>query len=154
MPRGEQGQASSRSVVDFLGIGAQKGGTTWLYRQLLRHPQVAFPRGKELHYWNRRRLPLPDEWVQRLQPASRQTADGRPIRTGEITPAYAILPESRIGAIREVCPEIRLFMSLRNPIERAWSAALMRLARAGRRLEDTGDDWFLEEFRSDVTCPP
>jgi hypothetical protein len=38
-------------VVDFLGIGAQKGGTTWLYRQLLRHPQVAFPRGKELHYW-------------------------------------------------------------------------------------------------------
>lgn len=28
-------------MLDFLGIGAQKSGTTWLYEQLRRHPQVA-----------------------------------------------------------------------------------------------------------------
>ncbi|MBS44913.1 MAG: hypothetical protein CMH83_17455 [Nocardioides sp.] len=37
----------------FLGVGAQKCGTTWLHRQLERHPQVALPvAGKELHYFD------------------------------------------------------------------------------------------------------
>ena len=43
-------------MLDFLCIGAQKAGTSWLHSQLVRHPQVAFPAGKEAHYW---------DWVQR-----------------------------------------------------------------------------------------
>jgi hypothetical protein len=38
---------------DFIGIGAQKAGTTWLYQNLRAHPQVYMPR-KELHYFNRK----------------------------------------------------------------------------------------------------
>ena len=34
----------------FLGIGAQKAGTTWLYENLRRHPQLWLPPVKELHY--------------------------------------------------------------------------------------------------------
>jgi len=136
-------------TVDFLGIGAQKGGTTWLFLQLLRHPQVAFPRGKEMHYWNRHPSPQADEWVRLLQPALRRTPDGRPVRTGEITPAYAILPDEPIRAIHDRCPDLRLFMSLRNPIARSWSMALMDLTRLGMRLEETGEEWFLEKFRSE-----
>jgi hypothetical protein len=135
-------------TVDFLGIGVQKGGTTWLFRQLSRHPQVAFPRRKELHYWNACRAPNTEEWVRLLQPATRRTRDGRPVRTGEITPAYAILPEASIRAIGERCPEIRLFVSLRNPIERAWSAALMGLERCGMEVHEASDAWFLDHFRS------
>jgi hypothetical protein len=37
---------------DFLGIGAQKAGTTWLYRNLQTHPDVWLPREKELHYFD------------------------------------------------------------------------------------------------------
>lgn len=37
---------------DFLGIGAHKAGTTWLHRQLRRHPGLYLP-GKELHYFDR-----------------------------------------------------------------------------------------------------
>ena len=37
---------------DFLVIGAQKAGTTWLYRSLQTHPQVWMPREKELHYFD------------------------------------------------------------------------------------------------------
>jgi hypothetical protein len=37
----------------FLGIGAQKAGTTWLWTQLKRHPQVWMPPRKELHYFSR-----------------------------------------------------------------------------------------------------
>jgi hypothetical protein len=36
---------------DFLGIGAQKAGTTWLGRNLQAHPDVWMPRCKEDHYY-------------------------------------------------------------------------------------------------------
>lgn len=36
----------------FLGIGAQKAGTTWLYENLRRHPGVWMPPAKELHHFD------------------------------------------------------------------------------------------------------
>jgi hypothetical protein len=43
-------------MVDFLGIGVQKGGTTWLYRNLICHPDIWFPFIKEVHFFDRRFL--------------------------------------------------------------------------------------------------
>lgn len=37
----------------FLGIGAQKAGTTWLYSQLQKHSQIWLPPHKELHFFDR-----------------------------------------------------------------------------------------------------
>lgn len=39
----------------FLGIGAQKAGTTWLYQSLSRHPEIWMPKEKELHYFDEKR---------------------------------------------------------------------------------------------------
>ncbi len=42
-------------MLDFLGIGAQKAGTTWLYERLRDHPEIVFPHpNKEIHFWSRR----------------------------------------------------------------------------------------------------
>ena len=38
---------------DFVGIGAQKAGTTWLHRNLKAHPGIFMPR-KELHYFDKK----------------------------------------------------------------------------------------------------
>jgi Sulfotransferase family len=38
---------------DFIGIGAQKAGTTWLHRNLQAHPQIFMPR-KEIHYFDKK----------------------------------------------------------------------------------------------------
>ena len=38
---------------NFLGIGAQRAGTGWLYRNLLKHPDIWFPPVKELHYFDK-----------------------------------------------------------------------------------------------------
>jgi len=38
---------------DFIGIGAQKAGTTWLHRNLTVHPEIFMPR-KEVHYFDRK----------------------------------------------------------------------------------------------------
>lgn len=43
----------SLPTVDFLGIGAQRAGTTWLYRCLRPHPQLYLPGTKEIHYFDR-----------------------------------------------------------------------------------------------------
>ena len=40
------------TLPDFLGIGAQKSGTTWLARSLESHPQVWMAHYKELHYFD------------------------------------------------------------------------------------------------------
>lgn len=43
----------SQSVIDFLCIGAQKAGTTWLIANLKSHPQIWTPPFiKELHYFD------------------------------------------------------------------------------------------------------
>jgi hypothetical protein len=39
-------------MIDFLGIGAQKAGTSWLMFNLRNHPQVWTPFMKELHYFD------------------------------------------------------------------------------------------------------
>lgn len=127
----------------FLGIGAQKAGTTWLYHHLASHPDVSFARGKELHYWNRPEQPVAAEWRELLA-----VDRGNDRAVGEITPAYFHLPPCRITLIHQAFPDLRIFVSLRNPITRAWSAALMELARLSRREADTPDAWFTEEVLS------
>lgn len=129
-------------MLDFLGIGAQKCGTTWLYRNLARHPMIGFPAGKEVHYWD--------------SPAGRSIgwyASQFPdhpagVVQGEITPAYAILPRTIVQSVHDFAPSARLVFSIRNPIDRAWSSALMALGRAEMSVEEASDRWFLDHFRS------
>ena len=40
---------------DFLCVGAQKGGTRWLYDQVQLHPDFWMPPFKELHYFDRKK---------------------------------------------------------------------------------------------------
>ncbi|HEX2742138.1 MAG TPA: sulfotransferase, partial [Rubrobacter sp.] len=58
---------------DFIGIGAQKAGTTWLSHNLQHHPQIWMPPLKEIHYFDER-LDEPANLVPRL---SRRLSGGR-----------------------------------------------------------------------------
>jgi hypothetical protein len=128
-------------MLRFLGIGAQKAGTTWLYEQLRRHPALSFPRDKEAHFWN---FPhTADEVVAYLA-----AFGGEGVVAGEITPAYAILPVATIREIQDQAPALRLIYLLRNPIERAWSAARMDCQRAGLAVTEATAAWFSDHFHS------
>ena len=39
--------------IDFIGIGTQKAGTTWLHSNLLKLPEFSLPKIKEVHYFDR-----------------------------------------------------------------------------------------------------
>lgn len=128
-------------MLNFLGIGAQKAGTTWLYEQLSHHPQVAFPLGKEAHFWNQ-----PHDATAVANYLNRFTQVNA--ITGEITPAYSMLAVETIREIHQCVPHLRLVYLIRNPIERAWSSALMALQRAEMSIDEASDQWFSDHFHS------
>ena len=76
-------------LLDFIGVGAQKTGTTSLYGLLALHPQIELFRRKELHYFRRDKhfgsdhRPLAGNYDE----LHRHFYFDRQI-TGEITPIY------------------------------------------------------------------
>ncbi|MBI2310885.1 MAG: sulfotransferase [Betaproteobacteria bacterium] len=129
-------------MLNFLGIGAQKAGTTWLYEMLRLHGDILFPAGKEVHFWDAHR----DAGIEWYESQFAGGPQGR--KNGEITPAYAILPLEAIREVHAFNPALRLIFILRNPVERAWSSALMALARAEMTIDEASDQWFADHFRS------
>ncbi len=131
----------------FLGIGAQRAGTSWLYHWLQNHPDIDFPSGKEIHFW---------DWIQlgyRNDPPEQylKIFSNPKKKEGEITPAYATLEDRYVSEIARLNPELRIFFVLRNPIERAWSAALMGLRLLQMRFEEASEQWFIDLFRSQAS---
>lgn len=121
-PRPSRPRAPSSPVVRqhalplprFLGIGAQKAGTTSLHHLLASHPQVFVPPDKEVHYFSLHA----DRDVQWY---AGHFAAARPEQVcGEITPYYLFHPEAP-RRIRELLPRVKLIALLRDPVERALS---------------------------------
>ena len=71
--------------------------------------------------------PRTDRWYSSLfQPYSHQIS-------GEITPAYAKLPDTDIARIQASFPNVKIIYILRNPIERMWSQAALEFSRRGNQ---------------------
>lgn len=111
-------------VPDFLIIGAARSGTSFLYRNLRRHPALSSAHHKELHFFDSSRYRLGMGWYRRQFPlrtrklAARLT--GHPFRTGEATPRYLWHPQAAARVARHL-PDVRLLALLRHPVERAYS---------------------------------
>ncbi len=86
---------------DFLCVGAQKAGTTWLYQQLDSHPDFWMPPIKELHYFDELSK------VQRARPPC--CRDERDVR------------------FVEYFPNLKVIFLARDPVERAWSHLSMEV---------------------------
>ena len=112
-------------LPDFLIIGAMKSGTTTLFRMLSSHEGVVEPATKEVQYFNQPdNYARGDAWYrahfpthQAMEARSREL--GYRALTGEATPAMSA-PAYAPNAARLV-PDARLIVSLRDPVERAWS---------------------------------
>lgn len=98
---------------DFIGIGVQRAGTSWLYQCLLEHPQIFMPR-KEFHFFDRQHEKGINWYVQQFEGSEKDQL------RGEYTPDY-LSSSSAIQRIHEYNPERKLLIVLRNPFERAYS---------------------------------
>jgi hypothetical protein len=102
-------------LPNFIGIGAPKAGTTWLARCLAEHPQVYMAPVKETSFFRY------DDPAGRLPEYEAHFfgAEGC-MALGEFTTSY-LESERPPAAIRTLLPNVRLLVSLRNPIEQVYS---------------------------------
>jgi hypothetical protein len=97
---------------DFVGVGAQRSGTTWWYRLICGHPGVESGLGKERHYFdrfNQRAL-----WEDEIQAYHRLFPRPPGAVTGEWTPRYMHdfwVP----AALAEAAPAAKILVMLRDP---------------------------------------
>ena len=134
-----------RILPSFLIIGAQRAGTTSLFRYLLAHPDVAGPSGgdaavwwvKETHFFDEKFTKGVD-WYRSFFPLAatreRYRKRGHGLQAGEATPYYMFHPAvpARVAA---TLPDVRLIALLRDPVERAYSHYQM-MSRTGREKLD------------------
>jgi hypothetical protein len=130
--------SGGRMTPDFLIVGAQRCGTTSLYRTLVEHPCV-LPAvlHKGVHYFDTAYTRSP-RWYRAhfpLESTARRTAQrtGSPALTGEASPYYMFHPAAP-GRIARDLPDVRLVALLRDPVERAYSAHTHERARGFETL--------------------
>jgi hypothetical protein len=115
----------------FLGIGAQKCGTSWLHQQLAAHPQIYVPwQRKEVHFFDDY-YDRGQEWYSKFFPDDAE-ADAF-VAIGEITPRY-IFESSIPSRIHELIPHCQFIVLLRNPTNRLFSQYVMSVAHGDTRL--------------------
>lgn len=119
--------------VDFIVAGAQKSGTTALNYYLKRHPRIALPIKKELHFFDNDAL-FTGETVS-YEALHTMFRPARPDSiAGENTPNYLYWPPA-LQRVREYNPSIKLIVLLRNPIDRAFSQWNMQRVRGIEPLD-------------------
>lgn len=117
----------------YVGVGAQKAGTSWWNRLIEAHADVVTLPGqpKELHFFDRSwETPFGEEDVRRYH-AYFPVPPGKV--AGEWTPGYLIdfwTPE----LIARAAPEARILILLRDPIERFRSGLTHQLATSRARI--------------------
>lgn len=112
--------------LDFLIVGAEKSGTTWLADMLSQHEQIFIPEEKELHYFNRKFVEFPTldnynfdkplAWYLSFFEQARQEQ-----QMGEICPSY-LWDENAPSRIKKEFPTAKIVIVLREPVERTYSA--------------------------------
>ena len=135
------------NLPNFLIIGGQRCGTTWLYQVLRRHPEVYMPKQKELEFFS-----YPDR-MKELGIAGYSMTHFSKVRNevaiGEASPSYLWTSDAFVrwrrkppglnpdipGSVHEhLGSEVKLVVTLRNPVKRAISAYFhhMRMGRLER----------------------
>lgn len=107
---------SNRALPDFMIIGAQKGGTTSLYKYLAKHPDIkANFVVKELGYFDKD-YSRGDVWYRSNFPIRKK---GRLYYEGTTHYLFNPLVPARV---KKTIPNVKVIALLRNPIDRAYSS--------------------------------
>jgi hypothetical protein len=130
-------------MPDFLVIGVAKAGTTSIYHYLAQHPQIAMSAVKEPHFFEFGEpgqpppsLYPPRSWSVTTLPGYQGLFAGLPAnrRLGEASPSNI---EARACArISRYLPAAQFICSLRQPVERAYSAFNMQVRRGNEPEPD------------------
>lgn len=102
-------------LPNFIGIGAPKAGTTWLYKCLGEHPEVFMPAHKEPYFFDYDTIEGRwDEYEVHFIGSEGHNA------IGEMSTRY-LTSQQAPARIKQHIPNVRLLVALRNPVEQVYS---------------------------------
>ncbi len=110
-------------LPNLLVAGVPKAGTGSLFAYLGQHPDICPADEKEVGYFNHfnpARNPDPPPPVESYMQHFAHCAGQR--YAMEATPSYSYQGKPVVDAVREVLPQPRIIISLREPVNRLWSA--------------------------------
>jgi len=121
-------------LPNFLHVGPSKSGSTWLHEVLIGHPQVYLSQAKDLYFFNR----YYDRGPGWYRAQFRGAAGGHKV-IGEICPDYLSCPQAPERIHTCLGPDIKIMVTLREPISRAFSGYLYlrKHGLAARTFRDT-----------------
>jgi len=131
------------SYPDFFIVGGSRCGTTSLYSYLKQHPDVFLPERKEPHYYSSQSTPLP-YWLLPLksiitkQDYLQLFEDSKEnMIVGDASSTYLMNLDAP-KLIFEDNPNAKIIISLRNPIDRTYTAYLAQY-RSGNEKRSFGE---------------
>lgn len=127
-------------MIDFIGLGAQKSGTSWAYTCLYEHPEVCMPI-KEIHFFSRPRY---QEGISWYESQFKNCVPGK--LRGEWSTSY-LYSEEAPARIHKHYPNAKLLAILRNPVDRAYSQ-YRNAIRAGEISKTTAFDEYSAKEKS------
>ena len=105
-------------LPNFLYIGPDKAGSSWLHETLIKHPDVYLSPAKDLYFFDR----YYDRGLAWYAAQFKDAGDQEVV--GEICQDYLFHPEAAERIHESLGPDVRVMVSLRDPVERAWSSYL------------------------------
>ena len=115
--------ADGRTRPEFMLVGGMKCGSTSFARYLSVHPQVKLSGPKEPHYWSWHRYPAQyQDFFVNESPVS-DPGPGQGV-SGEFSTSSLIHPLAP-RRVRSSLPTLKIFVLLRNPVDRAYSHFMM-----------------------------
>jgi len=106
-------------LPNFIIVGAAKAGTTSFFEYLAQHPDVYVPFCKEPHYFSD--APHPALVKNDKEYAELFSAGKDKKAVGEASVTY-LADENAAFRIKELIPDVKIIIFLRNPVARAYSA--------------------------------
>lgn len=122
-------------LPNFLYVGPDKAGSSWLHEVLLKHPDVYLTPAKDLYFFDRYYDRGPAWYASQFRDARDEKI------VGEVCQDYLFHPEAA-DRVQATLGPVRIMVSLRDPVERAWSSYLYM------RKHGIGPETFGEALRS------
>lgn len=130
--------------VDFVGIGSGKCGSTWIYDNIVSHPEICDKNLKELNYFSDLYDEHPFSWYQ-----SQFGGCGNNLIKGEFSVTYLAHPLAA-KRIKQHFPDTKIMAIVRNPVKRAFSNYLHSI----RKGDISADYPFADYIDNEETLAP
>ena len=122
-------------LPNFLYVGPDKAGSSWLHEMLLKHPDAYMTPAKDLYFFDRYYDRGLDWYASQFRDARGESI------VGEVCQDYLFHPQAA-ARIHATLHPVKIMVSLRDPVQRAWSSYLYM------RKHGIGPDTFGEALRS------